>query len=80
MKKNNYTVIENIESIFLNMAFFTCLNSLLKFEIYSIIIRIFLGPYGVKINFKETSINIDDDTSLDLILDLFNQKELPFND
>ena len=76
MKKNNYTVIENIESIFLNMAFFACLNSLLKFEIYSIIIRIFLGPYGVKINFKETSINIDDDISLDLILDLFNQKEL----
>ena len=27
MKKNNYTVIENIESIFLNMAFFACLKN-----------------------------------------------------
>ena len=72
--KEKYSIIEQMETIMINIAFISQLHSLINFEIYSIIIKVYLSLFDFKINFKETKINLEDDISLDLILDLFNQK------
>jgi hypothetical protein len=65
--KKKYTLIDYIETIIVNLAFTfsSQFNLLLKFQIYSIIAKIHLSYYNIKINFVETLIDIDDDISLD---------------
>jgi hypothetical protein len=74
--KNNYSVEELINSIIINFAFTSKLSLLIKYEIYLIILKYFLDLFGAKINFNETQINIEDNISLDLIIDLFNQNKM----
>ena len=75
LRKNNYSLTEYIESIILSLAFTNKFNELTKFQIYYVIIKAFLSPYNIKLNFTECEINIIDDISLDLIIYLFNKEK-----
>jgi hypothetical protein len=72
LKKQKYSLIEYIDAIIGNMLFISNMNViLLKYEIYSLLINKYFSPFfGDTINFEETEINLDDDISCEIIIDL----------
>ena len=75
-KKKDFTLDEYINSIFLKLAFIPQLEQLLKFKIYSLIIEYYLSQYGVIPKYEEEEINITEETSLSLIMDLLSKEKI----
>ena len=75
-QKEEYTLIDYIDSVFVTLSFIPRLKNLFKFQIFSLIIKFYLSPNGVLLNYNEKELNIDDDTSLDLIKDLLEKKDM----
>ena len=71
--KEKYSLADYIDSALINLAFIPIFQLLLKYKIFSMIIRYYLNMYGVVLNFHENDLNITDDCSLDLIIDLFKK-------
>jgi hypothetical protein len=74
-KKEKATVAEYIDSILLSLSFNTGLDSFLKYQIFLINIQFFLDKYGIVLSYKycENEINVTEDKSIDLIMDLFTK-------
>jgi hypothetical protein len=49
------------------------MNILLKFRVYLFLINNYASVLGQKIDFQETELNLDDEISIDLILDLLKK-------
>ena len=75
-KKKDFTLDEYINSIFLKLAFIPQLEPLLKFKIYSLVIEYYLSQYGVIPKYEEEEINITEETSLSLIMDLLSKEKI----
>lgn len=71
--KEKYSLADYIDSALVNLAFVPTFELLLKYKIFSMIIRYYLNMYGVVLNFHENDINITDNCSLELIIDLFKK-------
>ena len=76
--KKEYSLSDYIDSIFIDLSFVPQLEKLLKFQIFSSIIRFYLNLYNIKYSFHEKEINIQDETSLDLIIHLFHKEDATF--
>lgn len=70
--KEKYTLIDYIETMFANLSFFPGLDMLLKFEVYTKIMKDYFNS-PTTINFDETEINVKDEISVEIILDLFKK-------
>jgi hypothetical protein len=49
------------------------MNILLKFRVYLFLIHNYASVLGQKIDFQETELNLDDEISIDLMLDLLKK-------
>ena len=70
--KEKYTLNDYIDTVFANLSFIPGLDMLLKFEVYTKIMKDYLNS-TTKINFDETEINVKDEISVEIILDLFKK-------
>ena len=70
--KEKYTLIDYIDTVFANLSFFPGLDILLKFEVYTKIMKDYFNSPST-INFDETEINVTDEISVEIILDLFKK-------
>ena len=77
-QKTSYTFEEYIDSVFVDLSFVLGLELLLKYQLYLILHTYYLSPIHVNLDFSENEINISDDTSLDLITEIFNKKQNEF--
>jgi len=77
--KENYSFSDYINSIFINLSFFPELELLLKYHLFSLITKYYLNPMKIMLDFDEKEINISDDFSLDLILELFENNQRDFD-
>ena len=77
--KKKYSFSEYIDSIFFNLSFLPGLDPLLKFQLFSLIIKYYLEPLHVILDFNDKAINISDNISLDLLLDLFTNNQDDFS-
>ena len=73
--KKKYKLIEYIDTVLANLSSFPGLITLLSFEVYTIIIDKYINLLGTKIYFHETEINLEDEISLEIILDLFQKEQ-----
>lgn len=74
-QKTIYSFAEYIDSILVNLSFVQGLESLLKYQLYSMLIIYYLNPNNIALDFDENEINISDDNALDLIIDLFGNEQ-----
>lgn len=74
--KKSFTLSEYIDSIFMKLAFSPKLLVLLKFQIYTYISRYNLSNFGIVLKFRENEINLTEDASINLIMDLFNKENV----
>ena len=79
-KKDNAALAEFIDLILLSLSFNSGLDSLLKYQIFSLIIQLFLSKYGIVLSYKysEKEINMTEDKSIGLIMNLLNKDENDF--
>ena len=79
-KKDNASLAEYIDLILLSLSFNSGLDSFLKYQIFSLIIQLFLNKYGIVLSYKysENEINMTEDKSIGLIIDLLNKDENDF--
>ena len=77
-QKTSYTFEEFIDSVLVDLSFVPGLELLLKYQLYLILHTYYLSPIHVNLDFSENEINISDDTSLDLITEIFNKKQNEF--
>ena len=79
-KKDNASLAEFIDLIFLSLSFNSGLDSFLKYQIFSLIIQLFLSKYGIVLSYKysENEINMTEDKSIGLIMNLLNNDENDF--
>ena len=73
--KKNYTFEEYIDSILVNLSFVPGLGKLLKYQLYLMLHTYYLNPINVQLDFSENEINTSDNIPLDLILEIFTQKQ-----
>lgn len=73
--KDEYSLSEYIDSILINLSFIPGLESLLKYKIFSLIIRYYLSPFNIILNFNENEINISENISLELIIPKDSKKK-----
>lgn len=73
--KKKYTLIDYINSIIANISFIPQMNMLLKYKIYLLLIDKYICFLGDKIDFREVEINLEDEISIDIILDLLKNKK-----
>ena len=71
--KEKYSLADYIHSALVNLALIPSFELLLKYKIFSMIIKYYLNMYGVALNFYEKEINLIDNCSLKLIIDLFKK-------
>jgi hypothetical protein len=79
-KKDNASLAEYIDLILLSLSFNSGLDSFLKYQIFSLIIQLFLSKYEIVLSYKysENEINMTEDKSIGLIIDLLNKDENDF--
>ena len=79
-KKDNASLAEYIDLILLSLSFNSGLYSFLKYQIFSLIIQLFLSKYGIVLSYKysENEINMTEDKSIGLIMNLLNKDENDF--
>ena len=77
LKKEKYSLIEYIDATIGNMLYIPNMNMILKYEIYSLIMQEYFYDFFKEIiDFEETQINSEDDISIEMIIDLFeNDKQ-----
>ena len=68
--KNKYSFIEFLFTVINTISYIPQMNMLLKYRIYLFLIDKYANVLGQKIDFKETEINIEDEVSIDIILNL----------
>jgi len=69
--KKLWTLSGYLDSMLLNISFQPKLKSLLKFEIYLLILNNYLRLYNMLLNFHEEEMNVEEEKSLKLIIALF---------
>ncbi len=77
-QKKIYSFAEYIDSILINLSFVQGLESLLKYQLYSMLMIYYLNPNNIALDFDENEINISDDNALDLIIELFSNEQNDF--
>lgn len=77
-KNEKISFSEYMDYLFLKLSFLPELKSLLKFQLYSIIINFYLFPMKVLLDFNEKNIIISDEIYLDLIIELFANSQNEF--
>ena len=80
-KKDNSSLDEYIDLILLlSLAFNSGFDSFLKYQIFSLTIQLFLNKYRIVLSYKysEKEINMTEDKSIGLIIDLLNKDENDF--
>ena len=77
--KEIYSFSDYIDSIFLNLSFLPGLGLLLKYHLFSLITTYYLSPVKILPDFNEAEINIFDEFSFSLILELFKNKQSDFD-
>jgi hypothetical protein len=79
-KKDSASLAEYIDLILLSLSFNSGLDSFLKYQIFSLIIQLFLNKYGIVLSYKysEKEINMTEDKSIGLIMNLLNNDENDF--
>ena len=77
-KNEKISFSEYMDYLFFKLSFLPELNSLLKFQLYSIIINFYLFPMKVLLDFNEKNIIISDEIYLDLIIELFANSQNEF--
>ena len=79
-KKDNASLAEYIDLILLSLSFNSGLYSFLKYQIFSLIIQLFLSKYEIVLSYKysENEINMTEDKSIGLIMNLLNKDENDF--
>ena len=75
-KKEVFSLYEYIDSIILTLSFISKNESILKFQIYSYIIKFYLTKFNILLGFSKEEINVSDKLSIDLIHYLFTRQEL----
>ena len=70
-----YTFSQYIDSIFAKLSFAKGLERLLKFQLYQILHIYYLNPIEVTLDFNEREINISDIIPIDLLIELFSNKQ-----
>lgn len=73
--KKHYTFEEYIDSTLMNLSFVPGLELLLKYQFFLILHTYYLNPIHVSLDFFESEINISDDIPLDLITEIFSEKQ-----
>ena len=73
--KNKYTLIDYVYAVIGNISYIPQMNILLKFRVYSFLIDNYACVLGQKIDFRETELNLDDEISIDIILDLLKKNK-----
>ena len=71
-----FSLYEYIDSIILTLSFISKNESILKFQIYSYIIKFYLTKFNILLGFSKEEINVSDKLSIDLIHYLFTRQEL----
>ena len=74
--KEVFSLYEYIDSIILTLSFIPQNESILKYQIYSYIIKYYLSKFDILLGFSKDEINIKDKLSIDLICYLFTRNEL----
>lgn len=69
--KKLWTLSGYLDSMLLNISFQPKFKSLLKFEIYLLILNNYLRLYNMLLNFHEEEMNVEEEKSLKLIIALF---------
>ena len=71
---------EFFDLILLSLSFNSGLVSFLKYQIFSLTIQLFLNKYRIVLSYKysENEINMTEDKSIGLIIDLLNKDENDF--
>ena len=77
-KKKNASLCDFIDSILLSVSFNTGYDCLLKYQMFSMIIQYFLQKYEIVVPYFESDINVTEDKSISLIVDLFTKDEINF--
>ena len=75
-RKINSSMCEYIDSIFLSLSFNIGFDKLLKYQMHSLITQCFLQKYNIILSFNENKINVNEDKSIDIILNLFSKDEV----
>ena len=74
--KKLWTLSGYLDSMLLNISFQPKFKSLLKLEIYLLIINNYLRPYNIMLNFNEEEMNVEEEKSLKLIIALFQKTKI----
>ena len=75
-KKRKYTLFQYIDATIGNMIYIPYFENILKYEIYCILMdEYFIPAFKEKLNFNETEINVDEQISFELIIDLLENKK-----
>ena len=79
-RKDNSSLAEYIDLILLSLSFNSGLDSFLKYQIFSFTIQLFLNKHGIVLSYEysENEINMTEDKSIGLIIDLLNKDENDF--
>ena len=75
-KKEALTLLEYIDSVFINLAFLPECGLLLKYQVYLYINKYYLNKFGIILKFRQNEINLEDEKEIKLIVNLFEKEEI----
>ena len=75
-RNKDSSICQYIDSALLSLSFNTGFDKLLKYQMFSLIIQCFLQKYNIPVSYYENEINVNEDKSIDLILNLFTKNEV----
>lgn len=75
-RNKDSSICQYIDSALLSLSFNTGFDKLLKYQMFSLIIQCFLQKYNIPVSYYENEINVNEDKSIDLILNLFTKDEV----
>ena len=75
-KKEALTLLEYIDSVFINLAFLPECGLLFKYQVYLYINKYYLNKFGIILKFRQNEINLEDEKEIKLIVNLFEKEEL----
>lgn len=67
---------EYIEATIINVTFFLRDEEVIKYQIYSLVVNNYLTNIKEKFDFKETEIDLQNQISLEIIVDLFKKRRI----
>ena len=75
-RNKDSSICQYIDSALLSLSFNTGFDKLLKYQMFSLIIQCFLQKYNIPVSYYENEINVNEDKSIDLILNLFTKDKV----